>query len=142
LTIWRQLHDQLTDYAVVVELPNDLPAVRVDAPLVTQVFANLLENCVRHTPPGTRITVSASNEGTMVRVVVEDNGPGLPPGDPERLFKKFQRGRDEGNSGGAGLGLAICRAIVQAHGGIITAMPRPGGGTRFAFTLPIAAAET
>jgi two-component system sensor histidine kinase KdpD len=141
-TALGQLQDQLADYAVDVELPNDLPAVRVDAPLITQVFANLLENCVRHTPPGTRITLSASNEGKAVRVIVDDNGPGLPPGDPERLFKKFQRGREESNSGGAGLGLAICRAIVQAHGGTITAAPRPGGGTRFAFTLPTAAPET
>ncbi len=77
-------------------------------------------------------------EEQAVRVVVEDNGPGLPPGDPERLFKKFQRGRDESSAGGAGLGLAICRAIIAAHGGTIAAAPRPEGGTRFAFTLPTA----
>jgi two-component system sensor histidine kinase KdpD len=71
-----------------------------------------------------------------VRVAVEDNGPGLPPGDPERLFAKFQRGREESNAGGAGLGLAICRAIVNAHGGQIVAAQRPGGGARFLFTLP------
>ena len=65
-------------------------------------------------------------------------GPGLPPGDPERLFAKFQRGREESNAGGAGLGLAICRAIINAHGGEITAMPSPRGGARFVFTLPTA----
>jgi two-component system sensor histidine kinase KdpD len=74
-----------------------------------------------------------------VRVTVDDSGPGLPPGDPERLFAKFQRGRDEHNLGGAGLGLAISRAIVNAHGGQISAMQRPGGGARFTFTLPTAA---
>ncbi len=135
-TALGQLHDRLTDHPVGIELPDALPAVRVDAPLVTQVFANLLDNCVRHTPPGTHISISASAEDNCVRVLVDDNGPGLPPGDPERLFKKFQRGREESNTGGAGLGLAICRAIVTAHGGAISAAPRPGGGTRFAFTLP------
>jgi two-component system sensor histidine kinase KdpD len=75
----------------------------------------------------------------MVRVVIDDTGPGLPPGDPERLFAKFQRGRDDVDTGGAGLGLAIVRAIVNAHGGHISAMQRPGGGARFMFTLPTTA---
>jgi two-component system sensor histidine kinase KdpD len=131
-----QLHEALRQHVVRIDLPATLPPVYVDALLVTQVFSNLLDNCVKHTPPGTQVSISASVEGPAVRVVVDDNGPGLPPGDPERLFEKFQRGRDESNTGGAGLGLAICRAIVNAHGGVINASPRPGGGTRFAFTLP------
>ena len=90
------------------------------------------EMCIRDR----RITLTAGPEGEWVRVVVEDDGPGLPPGDPERLFEKFHRGREEGNTGGAGLGLAICRAIVRAHGGAITAAPSASGGARFAFTLP------
>ena len=133
-----QLNERLSEYPVQIDLPGDLPAVFVDGLLVTQVFANLLENCVKHTPPGTQISISARLEGQDLRVVVDDNGPGLPPGDSERLFEKFQRGQDEGNKGGAGLGLAICRAIVKAHGGAISALPRPGGGTRFQFTLPVA----
>jgi two-component system, OmpR family, sensor histidine kinase KdpD len=133
-----QLHEALRQHVLRIDLPASLPAVYVDALLVTQVFSNLLDNCVKHTPPGTQVSISASVEGPAVRVVVDDNGPGLPPGDPARLFEKFQRGRDEGNTGGAGLGLAICRAIVNAHGGVINASPRPGGGTRFAFTLPTA----
>jgi len=123
---------------VEVALPPDLPPVHVDAPLVTQVLVNLLENAIKHTPAGTRITLSAEAQSGAVRVLVDDTGPGLPPGDPERLFVKFQRGREESNTGGAGLGLAICRAIVNAHGGRITAAPRSGGGARFAFTLPTA----
>ena len=122
-----------------VALPAGLPSVNVDAPLVTRVLVNLLENAVKHTPPGTRITVCAGLEGEMVRVVIDDTGPGLPPGDPEQLFAKFQRGGDAVDAGGAGLGLAICRAIVNAHGGHITAMQRPGGGARFMFTLPTTA---
>ncbi|MEO8307366.1 MAG: sensor histidine kinase KdpD [Pseudomonadota bacterium] len=135
-TALGQLHDQLAQHTVQIDIALDLPAIYVDAPLVIQVLSNLLENCAEHTPPGTWIRISASLEEQAVRVVVDDNGPGLPPGDSERLFKKFQRGREESNTGGAGLGLAICRAIVNAHGGTITAAQRPGGGTRFVFTLP------
>jgi len=123
-------------------LPNELPAVYVDAPLIIQVLANLLENAAKHTPPGTRISITAAADGQKVHVTVDDDGPGLPPGDPERLFAKFQRGREEGNAGGAGLGLAICRAIVAAHGGRIAASNRPEGGARFSFTLPAAESES
>jgi len=126
----------LEGHVAEVELPADLPAVYVDAPLITQVLANLLENVAKHTPVGTRVIISAGPDTGFVRVVVDDTGPGLPAGDPEQLFAKFQRGRDESNSGGAGLGLAICRSIVNAHGGTISAMERPGGGARFVFTLP------
>jgi two-component system sensor histidine kinase KdpD len=73
-----------------------------------------------------------------VRVVVEDDGPGLPQGDPQALFQKFQRGRPESAVVGAGLGLAICRAIVHGHGGEITAGTGSRGGARFEFTLPTA----
>jgi two-component system sensor histidine kinase KdpD len=109
----------------------------VDAPLVSQVLSNLLENGAKHTPAGTRLCIAAEARQNDVRIVVEDEGPGLPAGDTERLFDKFYRGHDEGNTGGAGLGLAICRAIVRAHGGEITAETRPEGGARFAFTLDI-----
>ena len=134
-----RLEGQFGGRSVDVVLPPTLPPVPVDAPLITRVLVNLLENAIKHTPPETRITVSAELEGEAVRVTVDDSGAGLPPGHPERLFAKFQRGRDEYNLGGAGLGLAICRAIVNAHGGHISAMPRPGGGARFTFTLPTAA---
>jgi two-component system sensor histidine kinase KdpD len=134
-----RLEGRFGERTVDVALPAELPAVYVDAPLVTRVLFNLLENAIKHTPPETRITVSAGIEGEAVRVVIDDNGPGLPPGQPERLFAKFYRGRDEVDVGGAGLGLAICRAIVNAHGGQISAMQRPGGGARFMFTLPTTA---
>jgi two-component system, OmpR family, sensor histidine kinase KdpD len=130
-----RLEPRLADHSVEIDVP-DLPDVYVDAPLITQVLANLLENAAKHTPAGTRVTISAGLEGDKLWIAIEDNGPGLPEGDPERLFAKFQRGRDEGNTGGAGLGLAICRAIVIAHGGKIGAAPRTGGGARFVITLP------
>jgi two-component system sensor histidine kinase KdpD len=131
-----RLEPRLADHIVEIEVPADLPEVYVDPSLITQVLTNLLENAAKHTPAGTRVSVSAGLDGEWVRIVVEDDGPGLPEGDAERLFAKFQRGRDEGNTGGAGLGLAICRAIVNAHGGTISAARRTGGGARFEFTLP------
>jgi two-component system, OmpR family, sensor histidine kinase KdpD len=133
----ERLKTRLVDHPVQVDLPAELPPVYVDGALMLQVFTNLLENAAKHTPPKTRITIRASAEEAFVRVVVDDTGPGL-PGDAERLFEKFQRGRDEGNTGGAGLGLAICRAIVNLHGGRIEAARRAGGGARFTFTLPVA----
>jgi two-component system sensor histidine kinase KdpD len=125
------------DHPVQVDLQAELPPVYVDGALMLQVFANLLENAAKHTPAQTRIIIRASAAPTAVRIVVDDTGPGL-PGDPDRLFEKFQRGRDESNTGGAGLGLAICRTIIKLHGGRIEAARRPGGGARFTFTLPVA----
>src|SRR5262249_15295407 len=107
-----------------------------DATLVVQLFSNLFDNASKYTPPGTRVSVSALEDGRFVRVVVEDEGPGLPGGDTARLFDKFQRGNGEGSVVGVGLGLAICQAIVRAHGGEIEALRRQGGGARFEFTLP------
>jgi two-component system sensor histidine kinase KdpD len=131
------LESKLTQHHVEVRIPPDLPPVYVDANLVVQVFANLLDNIAKYTPPGTQVQVSAMLDGTLVRVRVEDDGPGLPGGDPERLFDKFQRGSEEGAVVGAGLGLAICQAIIHAHGGEIEAHRREGGGARFEFTLPV-----
>jgi len=141
----RRLEQPLSSYGVELRLPADLPPVYVDASLITQVFTNLFDNIVKYTPPGTRIQISAvaddaagSRGGPGVRVTVDDDGPGLPPGDPARLFEKFQRGTGEGTIVGVGLGLAVCRAIVRAHGGEIEAHTRPGGGTRIELTLPAA----
>ena len=130
------LEAKLAGHVVELRIPSDLPPVHVDANLIVQVFSNLFDNIAKYTPPGTRVYVSAMMDGMFVRVVVEDEGPGLPVGDPERLFDKFQRGSDEGTVVGVGLGLAICQAIIHAHGGEIEAQRREGGGARFEFTLP------
>jgi two-component system sensor histidine kinase KdpD len=132
----RQLEDKLGSRGLELRLPADLPPVHVDAQLIVQLFVNLLDNVAKYTPEGSHVTIEASLDGDLVRIAVEDDGPGLPPGDPERLFEKFQRGKGEGPVTGVGLGLAICRAIVQAHGGEIAARHRQGGGACFTLTLP------
>ena len=130
--------ERLAAHRLELRLSPDLPPVWVDATLIVQLLTNLFDNVAKYTPPGTRLLVSAVAEPDRsgVRVTIDDEGPGLPPGDPARLFEKFQRGSDEGSVVGVGLGLAICQAIVHAHGGEIEAHRREGGGARFTFTLP------
>ncbi len=135
-TALQRLETRLSGHSVDVRIAADLPPVYVDPTLVVQMFGNLFDNAAKYTPPGTRIGISAVVDGAFVRVVVEDDGPGLPPGDPARLFDKFQRGNGEGTIVGVGLGLAICQAIVRAHGGDIEAYRRRGSGARFEVTLP------
>lgn len=133
------LRRELAGYDVHVTIPPDLPLIEVDGPLLEQVYVNLLENAARYTPPGTRIDVSARVEGNNVVVRVADNGPGLPPGSEERVFEKFYRAaaRTPDARRGVGLGLTICRGIVEAHGGRIWAANRPGGGAEFTVSLPL-----
>jgi two-component system sensor histidine kinase KdpD len=131
--VLRRLRDRLAMHMIMVDLPDDLPLVRVDASLIEQALGNLLENAARHTPPRTLIRIRAQARGGELVVSVEDFGPGLPEGDLERIFDKFHHA----GSGGVGLGLAICRAIVKLHQGRIWAERLPGGGSAFRFTLPL-----
>ena len=128
-------------HRVVAVIPHDLPLLNFDAVLVERVLCNLLENAARYTPPGSTVTISARLSGDVVDVVVEDDGPGLPPGREEALFEKFARGERESATPGVGLGLSICRAIVEAHGGRIgvdtSDGPQGRRGARFHFTLPV-----
>jgi two-component system, OmpR family, sensor histidine kinase KdpD len=128
---------RLAQWRVVLQLPGDLPLISVEATLVVQILSNLLENAAKYTPAGSTITISAMARAKDILVVVADDGPGFPAGDPELLFEKFQRGRSESNIVGVGLGLAICRAAARIHGGEIRAMGNPGGGARFEITLPV-----
>ena len=132
----QRLEERMQGHPVTLHIAPDVAPVYADAALVVQVFANLFDNIAKYTPSGTSAQISASNEGSHVRVVVEDDGPGFSSADPQQLFEKFQRGSGEGIVTGAGLGLAICRAIVRAHGGEIVARRREPHGARFEFTLP------
>ncbi|WP_321906799.1 DUF4118 domain-containing protein [Burkholderia cenocepacia] len=129
-----------------VALPADLPLLQMDAVLMERLFTNLFENAAKYTPPDTALDIGAervTDDGQpFVRVHVDDHGPGLPAGMETRIFDKFTRGEKESATPGIGLGLAICRAIVEAHGGKIGALNRtaPDGhvtGARFWFTLPV-----
>jgi len=131
----------LATHRVTVHIPPELPAVRVDRPLIEEVLENLLKNATRYTPPGTAITISGHAAGDAVHVIVEDDGPGLPAGDPALLFQPFQRGESTASVAGVGLGLAICKTIVAAHGGTIVARNREAGGAAFDFSLPTEAPD-
>ena len=131
--VLERLSSRLASHRLMVELPADLPLVRVDAPLVEQAVGNLLENAARHTPEGTVVRLMARVEGGEMIVSVEDYGGGLAPAEVERVFAKFHRG----SGSGMGLGLAICRAIVRLHGGRAWAESVDAGGTVFRFSLPL-----
>jgi len=142
--VLARLRERLAGHRLIVELPRDLPLVRVDATLIVQALGNLLENAAKYTPAGTVVRLRAEQAAGKVVVSVEDYGPGLPDTDLERVFAKFQRGANaagsaqtEGSAGGVGLGLAICRAIVRLHGGRAWAEQLPGGGSAFRFSLPL-----
>lgn len=132
----RAMAYALAAHVVRVQLPADLPMLEMDAALMERVFDNLLENAGKFTPPGSVIDIGARAEPERVVLWVEDNGPGVPRGKEEAIFSKFERGHVESATPGVGLGLAICRAIVEAHGGTIRAENRPGGGARFWIELP------
>jgi two-component system sensor histidine kinase KdpD len=136
-SVLARLHERLGRHRVIVELPGDLPLVRVDAPLVEQALANLLENSAKHTPAGTIVRVRAQRRDGDVMMTVEDYAAGLSDAELDQVFAKFHRGAIEGSGTDIGLGLAICRAIVRLHGGNAWAERAPGGGTAFRFTLPL-----
>jgi two-component system sensor histidine kinase KdpD len=132
----ERLARQLKDRPLTTHIAPDLPFVPLDDLLIQQVLVNLLENAVRHTPPGTPIEVAARAETDAVVIEVADRGPGLPD-PPGRLFEMFYRAASGNSRSGTGLGLAICRGIVELHGGKIDAANRPGGGAVFRFRLPV-----
>jgi two-component system sensor histidine kinase KdpD len=129
---------RLAQCRIELQLPAGLPLILVEPTLIVQILSNLLENAAKYTPAGTTVTIGAAVQDENIVLTVADDGPGLPPGDPEQLFEKFQRGRSESNIVGVGLGLAICRAAARLHGGDIRAVNNPGGGARFEITLPVA----
>ena len=126
----------LAGLAVTTSVPEDLPLLRVDGLLLEQVFVNLIENAARYAGVGGEVRITARTIGREIELVVEDRGPGVMAGEEEAIFEKFARGGNAAG-GGVGLGLAICRGIVTAHGGRIHAERREGGGLRMIITLPL-----
>jgi two-component system sensor histidine kinase KdpD len=123
-----------------VDLPDSLPLLHLDTVLIERVLVNLLENATKYTPAGSAIEIAARARSDTVAILVDDHGPGLPKGREARVFEKFERGQRESATPGVGLGLAICRAIVEAHGGTIEGHNREHNGAvqgaRFVITLP------
>ncbi len=129
---WRRT---LAPRGIRVSLPEELPLLRFDPRLIERVFANLLENIGKYTPEETQVQIQAYADSDSVIIQVMDDGPGFTD-DADRLFEKFYRGDMATPGQGAGLGLAICRAIMEAHGGSIQAAHRQPRGTVFTLTLP------
>jgi two-component system sensor histidine kinase KdpD len=132
----HRLEHVLRDREIHVAIPRDLPLVSIDDVLMEQVFINLLENAAKYTPAGSPVELAAWPDRDTVVMEVRDRGQGFPPGEEERVFEKFFRGK-AGGVRGAGLGLAICRAIVAAHHGTISAQNRVEGGALIRIVLPI-----
>ncbi len=126
----------MAQHPLTIDLAPDLPLVKMDFVLMEQVLVNLLNNICNYTPPGAPATITAARMDGALRLSVSDSGPGLPPGDLDRVFDKFYRAPGVA-TGGTGLGLSICRGLVEAHGGTLTAENLPGGGARFVIQLPV-----
>ena len=136
-SVLTRLRARLEGRPIEVRVPPGLPLVKLDAVMIEQVLVNLLENALKYTPSGSPLEIGAEVTTSTVTLWVADRGPGIPPGQEERLFEKFYRAAPERAQSGVGLGLAICRAVVEAHGGSIWAANRPGGGAVFRFSLPL-----
>jgi two-component system sensor histidine kinase KdpD len=126
----------LPEAALAVSIRDSAPPIHVDAALVTHALAILFRNATTHGAAPEPPTVTAQRDGEQLVIDVADRGPGLPFGEEERVFARFYRAADA-RPGGLGLGLAIARRLVEAHGGTVTAENRPAGGARFSVRLPI-----
>ena len=143
--VLARMQSLLQQREVHIRMDEELPLIDFDYVQMDQVFTNLIENAVRYTPKGTPIDIGVQKEGKQVLITVADRGPGIPAIDLKRVFDKFYRvQRDkqtENYPTGTGLGLAVCKGIVEAHGGHIWASPRDGGGVVFSVLLPFSKTE-
>ncbi len=136
-TALRLCSTLLANHVVTTSIPHNFPLIQFDAILLERVLCNLLENAAKYTMPGSKIDISAAIHGTHATLTLSDNGPGVASGREEEMFEKFTRGERESAKSGVGLGLAICRAIVEAHGGKISYSSSPLGGAAFTIMLPL-----
>ena len=121
-----------------VQLPDDLPTVAADRGSIQEVMSNLIDNAIKYSPEGGQVLLSADTKGDFVEVTVTDHGVGMPANVVNNLFRKFYRShRSREAVAGTGIGLYLCKAFVESHGGTITARSREGQGSEFSFTLPI-----
>ncbi|MBV6816527.1 two-component system sensor histidine kinase KdpD [Rahnella sp. PD12R] len=135
----RMLEPVLANDTIKIDLPAEMVLVNCDASLIERVLINLLENAHKYAGVGATIGIKALPLGDWLEIEVWDNGPGIPEGAEHAIFEKFARGNKESAIPGVGLGLAICRAIIEVHDGRIWAENAPDGGARFRFRLPLEA---
>ncbi len=133
--ILNRFSDRLKERPLELKIPPDLPIIPFDTLLMEQVLSNLMENVFRHTPAGTSVEITVMPQESAVMIEIADRGPGIPAHEEETIFNKFTRSTN--TQAGAGLGLSICRAIVEAHGGRIWVANRSGGGAAFKFVIPV-----
>jgi K+-sensing histidine kinase KdpD len=138
-SVLHRIERRLGGRKIRTDLPADLPLVQIDSVLIGQVLMNLLDNAIAYTPPNSTIEIRAREmrDPREIEVEVADNGPGIPPGTETRVFQKFFRAAQPEKRQGIGLGLAICRGIIDAHGGMISARNAREGGAVFRFTIPM-----
>lgn len=134
----KQLGPLLRHVRVRIDIPDDTPLLDADYAQLEQVLSNLLANAARHAPADSEVWIAAVREGAMLRLEVSDQGSGIAEEEVARLFEPFERGV---GSRSTGIGLAICRSIVEAHGGLITVRRTFGGGATFSFTIPVHRSE-
>jgi two-component system sensor histidine kinase KdpD len=133
----NRLDKRLTGRPVRTVLPDNLPLLWIDAVLIEQVLVNLIENAVKYSPAGSPIDICGQAQDGWCRLTVADYGPGIAKGQETKIFDKFYRGVSESDQSGVGLGLALCKAVIEAHGGIIQVSNRAGKGAEFVMTLPL-----
>jgi two-component system sensor histidine kinase KdpD len=142
-TALNHVRKRLANHPVTTCLPSTLPMIHVDGIALEEVLVNLFDNAALYTPAGTPIEIGGSVAVDQITLEIADHGPGLPKDNPQQVFQKFFRGvhhsngSDDGSRRGVGLGLAICKGIVELHGGTITAENRTGGGALFRIVIPI-----
>jgi two-component system sensor histidine kinase KdpD len=133
----NRLDKRLENRPVRIVLPDSLPLLWIDAVLMEQVLVNLIDNAVKYTLPGSPIDIEARAMPSSCLLSIADYGPGIAKSQQSKIFDKFYRGNSETDQSGVGLGLALCKAIVEAHGGIIRADNRIGKGAKFVIEMPL-----
>ena len=136
-TALRAMKQVLVEYQINVDFPTDLPLIEFDAVLIDRVLCNLLDNAAKYALAGTKISISAEMKQRDVWISVADEGSGLPKDLENQMFDKFTRGDKESSKAGVGLGLSICKAIIEAHHGKIWANNKSPQGAIFTFSLPL-----
>lgn len=130
-----EINDVSGSHLIKINAASGLQPLHADTNLIRQVLVTLLSNALAYSPPASRVTVTVENQGAMIQFAVEDEGPGIPSGEEEKIFEKFYRLKGS-PAGGIGLGLSVARRLVEFHGGKINARNRPGGGARFVVSIP------